>query len=159
MRHETDYPDLDALVLSEIESASGRRRRHQDDNGSVQPREGGPPAVARIHGDARLESGMSGEEAELLEQPSPAVSELDDLPPPTLFTPEEEAFMHRAVGFLSDRENGDMILGQIWERITQENPEAFYTAEDGSESVPDGGPLPGPENENAHQDDGQERQP
>jgi hypothetical protein len=143
MRPEQPNPDLEALVLAEIESASGSRKRRRrpvpqpapvpQHPEAIQEAESAilPPvssAVSRIRGDDRNGSGLSGEEAELLDRvPLPDLGELDDLPPPRLFSPEEEAFMHRAVGFLSGRENGDMILGQIWERITREHPETFYT--------------------------------
>jgi hypothetical protein len=138
MQREPDYPDLDALVLAEIESAFSRHRRYTqrlkptETEPELEPETLSEPAnpveVTRIHGDNRPASGMSGEEAELLDRfPEADGTELDDLPPPSLFSPEEEAFIHRAIGFLSGRENGDMILGQIWERVTRDHPEDFYT--------------------------------
>jgi hypothetical protein len=138
MTDDQSFTDLDALVLAEIESASGGRmpgrsearppKRHKTNNFSVKEERQAPRReVARIHGDDRIRHDLSGEEAEFLEQPLEMDSrEPEELPPARLFTPEEEAFMHRAVGFLSGRENGDVILGQIWERLTESQPESFF---------------------------------
>ena len=141
MTDEQSFTDLDALVLAEIESASGARTRRRPGTSSPRRREAnGVPGkqerpaetreVARIHGDDRARHNLSGEEAEFLDLPPElAEEEQDELSAPRLFTPEEEAFMHRAVGFLSGRENGDVILGHIWEQLTESHPERFYMPE------------------------------
>lgn len=51
--------------------------------------------------------------------------------------------MHRAVGFLSGRENADMILGQIWEQVTTDHPEVFYQLDE--EHLPMGLASPTPD--------------
>jgi hypothetical protein len=86
--------------------------------------------IARIHGDDREERQLSGEEATLLEQPEMVDEAVDELPPNNLFSAEEEAFMHRAVGFLTGRENGDVILGRIWEQLTKSHPENYFDPHD-----------------------------
>lgn len=138
MTDEQSFTDLDALVLAEIESASGGRPNRPSDARSPKRHEAGnltrkekrlalPRDVSRIHGTERDSRDLSGEEAEFLEQPLEMEEpEQEELSPSKLFTPEEEAFMHRAVGFLNGRENGDMILGQIWERLMENHPESFY---------------------------------
>ena len=56
-----------------------------------------------------------------------------------LFDKQEEAFIHRAVAFLKPRENKDVIISCIWNHITNEAPETFYSPEQSSE--PEGPPA------------------
>lgn len=137
MTEEQSLSDLDALVLAEIKSASGRQGRRRPAIQASTPQRRDSRAeeveaqaqsreVARIHGEDRDNEALSGEEAALLDLPEMAMVESEDLPPAKLFTPEEEAFMHRAIGFLSGRDNGDVILGRIWEQLTESHPERYY---------------------------------
>ena len=153
MKRNNDYTDLDALVLAELESLDRGRSRHAPLSKAgptriPQKANEGRPLVrvskapfTRIHGEDRAEQGITGEEAEtLFETPldemtrsnTDEVSQSSD----SLFSPEEQAFMSRAVGFLTGRENADMILGQIWERMTGDHPEEFYAADEAFEPAP-----------------------
>lgn len=142
---DVELDDLDALVLAEIESISGRVRsngvRPMQDRAQPRstptpgelPRRRSRAAVAPIQGRKRQETPHSGEDAEGLfdepfavEAPDP---ERDEAPPiASLLTPEEDAFITRAVGFLTEREHADMILGQIWEALTEQRPDGFFEA-------------------------------
>jgi hypothetical protein len=46
-----------------------------------------------------------------------------------LLTPEEQAFVARAAGFLSGRANADLILDRIWSVVTASRPDGFYDPE------------------------------
>jgi hypothetical protein len=156
------FDDLDALVMAEIESV-GRGRPLRTPAARARPpgagrrpargrvREGpaAPRSPSRIYGEDRSADGVSGEEADgLFDLPLETDDEgLVDSPstePQGLFSPEEQAFVSRAVGFLSGHENADMILGQIWERITEEAPEAFFRPADTPPpaTVPNAEPAP-----------------
>jgi hypothetical protein len=139
-----DFEDLDALVLAEIESLSGRPRTARPSPGgerpaprpAVQPareQRDEPAPVAPIRCRAGAEPNRSGEEfdglfdgpfAEGQGEPDPD----DTGPAASLLGTEEEAFVTRAVGFLSQREHADMILGRIWDELTQLDPDGFYQA-------------------------------
>ncbi|MCG8489470.1 MAG: hypothetical protein MI756_18525 [Chromatiales bacterium] len=148
MSEEQSLTDLESLVLAEIASASSGKGRRNRTERVKRPAEKGTMEesaelyrssgeIARIHGEDRDEQQMSGEEAELLEQPELIDEPFEELPPNKLFSAEEEAFMHRAVGFLSGRENGDVILGRIWEQLTEAQPDHFFEVPQGvSESQP-----------------------
>lgn len=147
-----DFNDLDAMVLAEIESLQGgltlrrgrirRAARAEDarDDAKTDASTSAPMRAARIHGDDRAERGYTGEEAELLfdsealKDGSGNVNEHDDAPE-SLFSAEEQAFLARAVGFLSGRDNADMILGRIWEQLTAEQPDAFFDPTDTEHGV------------------------
>ncbi|MCG7981943.1 MAG: hypothetical protein JAY90_04235 [Candidatus Thiodiazotropha lotti] len=147
MTEEQSLTDLENLVLAEIASASsGGRRRNRTENlsrsvekqvkdGSVEFHDGSNE-VSRIHGEDRDYRSMSGEEAELLQQSEVIDEPVDELPPNKLFSAEEEAFMHRAVGFLSGRENGDVILGRIWEQLTESQPDHYFEVPHGVSESP-----------------------
>ena len=137
MRRSTErspeISDLDALVLAEIASLGQGRladsaetgtntSRNQRDTGirrsSATPR---PPSGIRDDRDPRRPTGHpSGEEAEgLFDGFFDPGDPHDDLTAdgPTaadLLSPEEQAFVARAVGFLSERANADLILDRIW---------------------------------------------
>lgn len=141
---ETDLADLDALVLAEIESLTAHRAgaRSQQAPGGDAPtpaanggaREPKPKAkakasVAPIRSAPERRRESFGEEAELLfEEPEPAVESDADSDRAGLLSPEEEAFITRAVGFLSQRPEADIILNRIWEQLTELDPEGYYQA-------------------------------
>jgi hypothetical protein len=132
---ETDLLDLDALVLAEIESLTARRdaARTGQTTRAAAPTpvaEGTEPEptkikarVAPIRNTPERRRESFGEEAELLfEEPEPAdENEVDS-------ALEEEAFITRAVGFLSQRPEADIILNRIWEQLTEMDPEGYYQA-------------------------------
>jgi hypothetical protein len=154
-----DLPELDVLVLAEIESLSRAERPRArrpaagaDARGKARPALSPRPAaeggVVRIRGAEPGGEGLSGEESEgLFDEalidggvgPDPD----DEVPLGGLLSVEEEAFITRAVGFLSQREHADMILGRVWEQLTELDPEAFYqapvAAEPGQPAVPTAG--------------------
>jgi hypothetical protein len=143
---ETDLLDLDALVLAEIESLTARRdaaRPKQTaraaaptslaedaesrERPTTQPKAKASVAPIRSAPERRRES--FGEEAELLfEEPEPLVEDAAERAPAGLLSPEEEAFITRAVGFLSQRPEADIILNRIWEQLTELDPEGYYQA-------------------------------
>ncbi len=135
-----EYPDLDALVLAEIESIKGRHQHNpvspEHEVCSQEQIQGAGETPSRasevtpIRGEEQHYRDFTGEEAELLDHyTEPECEDLNEQTPPRLFTPEEEAFMHRAIGFLSGRDNADVILGRIWEQITENHPERFFDPE------------------------------
>ncbi len=153
MTEEQSLTDLENLVLAEIASASGgkrRRNRAQEVKRPADRRKTEASAeahkrangISRIHGEDRYEQQMSGEEAELLQQAECIDEPFDEPPPNKLFSAEEEAFMHRAVGFLSGRENGDVILGRIWEQLTETQPEHYFEAPHGNSEPQPAGESP-----------------
>jgi hypothetical protein len=141
-----DLQDLDALVLAEIESLRGRgqgkgapqpdgsRPRSSSGSPAAAPRgDTGAPPVAPIRRRVGQEPNSTGEEFDGLSSDAlldePAGSDTEDVPlAASLLSPEEDAFVARAVGFLSQREHADMILGQIWEQLTEADPGGFYQA-------------------------------
>jgi hypothetical protein len=139
-----DFEDLDALVLAEIESLSGPPRSARPSAGGARPaprpaarpareHRDGPAPVAPIRRRAGAEPNRSGEEFDgLFDRPFPEGQggpDPDDTGPvASLLSTEEEAFVTRAVGFLSQREHADMILGRIWEQLTELDPDGFYEA-------------------------------
>ena len=137
---ETDLLDLDALVLAEIESLTARRdaARTKQTTRAAAPTpvaEGTEPtarvkaSVARIRNTPERRRESFGEEAELLfEEPEPLVEDAAERAPAGLLSPEEEAFITRAVGFLSRRPEADIILNRIWEQLTELDPEGYYQA-------------------------------
>ncbi len=67
-----------------------------------------------------------------------------DLPEtPPLLTEEEERFIANIVGWLKPKENKDIIVARIWTRLTESEPEAFYTPE--LQAMPAGEPAAGKE--------------
>ncbi len=161
---ENHFADLDALVLAEIESLSPHTRPLNPRQASACKPERqsrarlenrGKPAsaskVARIREQDREGDRLSGEEAEgLFEEPieftDPCdVEENEHDPMISLFNAEEEAFVSRAVGFLCQRDNADIILNRIWEQLTEADSESFFRPEDSERSVPfdaTAGPVP-----------------
>ncbi|CRI66227.1 hypothetical protein THIOKS12690008 [Thiocapsa sp. KS1] len=137
---ETDLADLDALVLAEIESLTAHRAGARSkqapcgdaptpaaNGGAREPKAKASVAPIRSAPERRRES--FGEEAELLfEEPEPADDNAADSALAGLLSPEEEAFITRAVGFLSQRPEADIILNRIWEQLTELDPEGYYQA-------------------------------
>jgi hypothetical protein len=143
MKREQEYEDLDALVLAEIESIGRVQKRRTGDQrkDAVQmqrPLSSAQPTVIPLakHGDGdHAAEGVSGEEAEALFELPVAeefayLVEVSEPSADALYSTEEQAFMSRAIDFLKGRDNADMILGQIWEQLTSDDPQAFYAAED-----------------------------
>lgn len=64
----------------------------------------------------------------MFEEPEPAFESGADSERAGLLSPEEEAFITRAVGFLSQRPEADIILNRIWEQLTELDPEGYYRA-------------------------------
>jgi hypothetical protein len=143
---EDDLLELDRLVLAEIESlTSGQRGVPAPDSSADALRDEecrAKPArqkglrragVVDMRETPESSRALSGEEAEglfddLPADPGPEPEPDDEAPAASLLTPEEEAFITRAVGFLSQRKHADMILGRIWEQLTELAPEGFYEA-------------------------------
>lgn len=144
-----DLRELDTLVLAEIESLTRCTRplhprramasdpRRQPETKPDKRREPVPLSkVTRIRGEERENEALSGEEAELLFDEDNELGDLSDVEEDehgaaaSLFSPEEEAFITRAVGFLAQRDNADMILNRIWEQLTEADPEGFFRPED-----------------------------
>lgn len=119
--NDGDYPDLDALVMAEIESMREVPAR------SRRPR---AAAVANIAGTEAHREPPSGEESEaLFDAPSDerdGVASPDDEAGGTLLSAEEEAFITRALGFLAHRDTADMILGRIWQELAEANPDGYF---------------------------------
>ena len=139
--NEDRFQDLDALVLAEIESLSRPEHRgrpaHAPEHRAPTPaasfrpaRRSERPAEEEFTGEAFDEEAAladSSEEGESREESSVE-----------LLSPEEQAFVSRAVGFLSNRSNADMILTRVWEQLTGADPEAFFRpAEEGSQPDPE----------------------
>jgi hypothetical protein len=135
---ETDgtLNELDALVLAEIESLSRtehpRRPPRAPEHRAPAPasfrpaRRSEPPAEEKFTGEAFDEQAVLADNTEEEEPQEESSVEL--------LSPEEQAFVSRAVGFLSNRGNADMILTRVWEQLTEADPEAFFRpAEDGSQ--------------------------
>lgn len=61
------------------------------------------------------------------------LSHSDDM----LFEKEEEAFITRAVSFLRQRENKDIIISRIWNHITEAEPNDFYSPDESEEDMAD----------------------
>lgn len=144
-RSEVDS-ELDALVLAEMESLDTRIRPPRPTRSPgpavtsrARPARAAPDPARPVRAPTPLgrrpeaDVDRSGEEFEALFE-APLVEESDgpDLEDAAsaggLLSLEEEAFITRAVGFLSQREHADMILGRIWEQLTELDPEAFYQA-------------------------------
>ena len=144
-QREKDCADLDALVLAEIESLIARRKAAH-----AQPRPHATPAqtpaprtrdasarrvakVAPLRTPSEPAQEWTGEsfdeDAEaLFGEPSPNPGHEPEEAHPSLLSPEEEAFITRAVGFLSQRAEADIILNRIWEQLTELDPEGYYQA-------------------------------
>lgn len=149
MNRTANFPDLDALVLAEIESiGKGKRRRARrgpptlDRRTPVSPGTSHPEAatVSRLHEDRPAANVYRGEEAEgLLEESGddPGLADGGDEGPLDLMGVEEQAFVTRAVGFLSGRPNAGMILDQIWGQV------AAASDQDGAPVLTEG-PAPAP---------------
>lgn len=142
---DDEFDDLDAMVLAEIESlhtapakrrnpASHQPRRTESTEMAVEAEadiDKPSTKTACIYGHDTQEEGRTGEESEGLFDACDDDRLFDtggdpEESPASLFSVEERAFMERAVGFLTGRDNADVILGQIWERLTSEQPESFY---------------------------------
>lgn len=171
---EESFADLDKMVLAEIElltdgrapsrsrpHAAGMRvvdDRHPDRPTAVDDEPSGDKVVA-LTGANPGRGEFFGEEATTLLEPEDelgnqgATSEDvpdDSMEPGTeIFSPEEQAFITRALGFLSGRENADMILGRVWEEVTaSSSPDAFFSpGDEQSASAPTTQPSISPEAE------------
>ncbi|EGV20457.1 hypothetical protein [Thiocapsa marina] len=153
-QREQDCVDLDALVLAEIESLIARRKAARE-----QPRTHTPPAqtpaprardttarrggrVAPLRTPSEPTSEWTGESFDedpeaLFAEPPPNPEQEPQESHPSLLSPEEEAFITRAVGFLSQRAEADIILNRIWEQLTELDPEGYYEApHEGSDPRP-----------------------
>ena len=159
MRCPIDLSDLDALVLAEVESLSlPRAARASEARSECNPERApecqrAPTArdrrrtasaallMRQQHGRDPQRAGRarSGEEAEgLFDEPlelsDPGGDRYDDPASdgPTaadLLSPEEQAFIARAAGFLSGRPNADLILDRIWSQAIESNPNGLYDPE------------------------------
>lgn len=137
---DMDLLDLDALVLAEIESLTTRRdavrSRQAPCAAPVPPAEAAErkakASVAQLRRAPERGPDGFGEGAELLfeglEPPESPVEVEPDGQETGLLCPEEEAFITRAVGFLSRRPAADIILNRIWEQLTELDPEGYYQA-------------------------------
>jgi hypothetical protein len=135
--NEDRFQDLDALVLAEIESLSRAEHHRRPPRGpdhrapapaaSVRPaRRSERPAEEEFTGEAFDEQAALADSSE--EDESQENSSVE------LLSPEEQAFISRAVGSLSNRGNADMILTCVWDQLTEADPEAFFRpAEEGSQ--------------------------
>jgi hypothetical protein len=117
------------------------------------------PPAARLHpgpdrDPRRTPRARSGEEAEgLFDEPfdpaDPGAGRYDDpaADGPTaadLLTPEEQAFIARAAGFLSGRPNADLILDRIWSQAIESRADGLYDPES-ADALPELKPEPEPE--------------
>jgi len=137
-RHDESLTALDELVLAELDSLTVRRLPPRPtaavatDWAGVSEIDTRPAHIAPLRRVEGSKAGLSGEEAEglfdepLAETDGLAAEESDAAAAASLLTPEEEAFITRAVGFLRQREHADMILGRVWEQLTGDDPSAFF---------------------------------
>jgi len=150
------YGDLDALVLAEIESLHrrGRGRTRPMPSTGVEDLPATEPAsaagVAQIRGTESEGEVFSGEEAAgLFDESIGESTELGELEQDGhaavdgLYSAEEDAFITRAVGFLTQRDNADVILNQIWQQVMEGYSEEFYRAPDTPLPVPPGESVTG----------------
>ena len=148
------YGDLDALVLAEIESLHRRGRTRPAPSTGVEDLPATEPAsaagVAQIRGTESGGEVFRGEEAAGLFDDSIGEStELGELEQDGhaavggLYSAEEDAFITRAVGFLTQRDNADVILNQIWQQVMEGYSEEFYRAPDTPLPVPPGESVTG----------------
>jgi hypothetical protein len=113
---------LEALVLAELDSlqpAPPKRAPAPHAEATSRPRDrarvtplrrmSAPPGADSL--DASVEAQAAGE------QTRGAAG---------LASVEEQAFITRAVAFLSEREHADIILGRVWEQLLELAPEGFY---------------------------------
>jgi hypothetical protein len=147
VRHERekDCVDLDALVLAEIESLIARRKAaHEQPRTRTNPAQTPPPGphdtslqrgarVAPLRTPSERTFEWTGESFDedpeaLFAEPPPNPGQEPEEAHPSLLSPEEEAFITRAVGFLSQRAEADIILNRIWEQLTELDPEGYYEA-------------------------------
>ena len=150
--------DLNALVLAEIASLGRTARPVEARSDPVRDRPGPGPVASRPPPQSGLavrspshRRGVepSGEEAEGLfdepcDRPDPDEDAAADGPTAAdLLTPEEQAFIARAVGFLSGRPGADLILDRIWSQVTDARPDRFYDPED-PDALAEPAPQTGP---------------
>ena len=137
-RSQRSWAALDALVLAEIESLSGGTKRSETSSDPrptkshptppTKPSKPREAPVAALRADEPITGGETYDaalEADLL-APGRSNPPDDDGPTPSLLSAEEEAFVTRAVTFLSGREHADMMLGRVWEQLTELHPEGFF---------------------------------
>jgi hypothetical protein len=153
------------------------------------PQRTGPAAPIRPtrgQGAAPATRPRSGEEAEgLFDEPfercnpdrDPQRDSAEDGPTATdLLSPEEQAFVARAAGFLSGRLNADLILDRIWSQANESRLDGFYDPDradlgpddgndpdalgaelaEGPDEGPDQGPAPAPAQTASRLDGGRE---
>ena len=152
-----DLSDLNALVLAEIASLGRTARPVEARSDPLRDRPGpGPvasrspqPGLAARSPSHRRGVEPSGEEAEGLfdepcDRPDPDEDAAADGPTAAdLLTPEEQAFIARAVGFLSGRPSVDLILDRIWSQVTDAKPDRFYDPEE-PDALAEPAPQPEP---------------
>lgn len=142
---ETQYEELDALVLAEIESLGRPRGQRQvralaaqDEIEQPARKRGTPVDETALHlaRETELEGLVErGEMPDLESEEVPLAADWDEEKTEEetytteLLSAEEQAFVTRAVGFLVHRDNKDVILGQIWERLAEAAPESFFRPE------------------------------
>jgi hypothetical protein len=156
--------DLDALVRAELDSldradAKEPPKRASDTAGrrpgtAAHPDQRGAPApVTPLRPAEAVDPTRSGEEFDGLAGDEPIAASRglgqDEGDASSLFSVEEEAFITRAVSFLTDRRHADVILGRVWEQLTELDPDGFFAppentaAESGSAEADAAHPVDG----------------
>lgn len=154
--------ELDRLVARELQafklrgtgSAAGKkseRRTNQyadgagGDNKKQRPKPAGKSVAVLKHaqksrrdeGDIALDlEGAAEEFEERLSNESMGfdVSEYNEL----MLSEDDEAFVNKTVEWLSQRQNKDMLMTAIWDRLTEFTPETFYSPENDNANEPSG---------------------
>ena len=128
----TALADLDALVMAEIERLAPQAQAAPAAPATAPRRSSA--AVKPLPG-ASVEPDLgSGEQASALfdaaDDDADSADADADLEGSALLSAEEQAFITRALGFLAQRDNADMILGRIWQALADGNPDGYFRPDD-----------------------------
>lgn len=126
---------LEALVLAELDSlqpapraAVGERAPAPQPAATPRPRERAEVTpLRRVRAPRSPDATGVSVQGEGAGEPTSGAAGLSSV--------EEQAFITRAVTFLSGREHADIILGRVWEQLVELSPEGFY--EPPSDAAPD----------------------
>jgi hypothetical protein len=122
------FPDLDRLVLTEIEAMVERTCSELSSRKDAPARRREPPIRRAPEG---VRTKQRNPPRETPRRPEADMWDGGDLSGPAdagLLGEEEEKFIEETVAWLQDRPNADILIATIWSRVVDSDADAFHSA-------------------------------
>jgi len=135
-RQGEEFPDLDALVLRELQAMVPDTTQEAMPAAKPKPEQRQPRP--------QEEPALDWDKAEDLSSSSGSKD---------MLTEEEQQFVANTVDWLRSRDNRDIIMANIWSGVIGSDPESFYSPEETKEHPADIEDKPAPETREGGQTD------